>query len=466
MASLNDLPIPRLRWVPRCPEAVVPGTSRLLCRVVFLFTLGVIAVECDAIGFCNAPAAILADGERIEAAQIRLVDRDVFELTTPAGPRRIHAAELVAWGSFHELVRGCGLVVGRARNDPSSVSPGASLLAGSVVSIDANEIKFSSDVFASLSLQRKHVQGMIWIWSSRVDERDRLWHRLSREYRSEDRLWMTSGDELEGGVAPTSAPATGLERIHFTPKASQATLKVPLENVIALGFQSPAVPVAPMTFPSAILGLRDGSLLWVSQILPGSTQVSLELVGGAVLSAETDSFWSSVTGLQWLGGRATYLSDLPTAGYKHIPFLSTPWEYGIDHNDRGGFLRHARRIYPKGVGMHSTSRLAYELAGRFRRFDADIVLDDLAGQHGSVIFRVFVERAANEAGNQVREPANRSAVNQWELVYTSPVVRGGDAAQNVSVDVTGAARMALVTDFADYGDAGDHANWLNARLAP
>jgi hypothetical protein len=53
---------------------------------------------------------------------------------------------------------------------------------------------------------------------------------------------------------------------------------------------------------------------------------------------------------------------------------------------------------------------------------------------------------------------------KWQPAYTSDVVRGGDAAKSVSVDVTGADAMTLVVDYADRGDELDHADWLDARL--
>jgi hypothetical protein len=97
--------------------------------------------------------------------------------------------------------------------------------------------------------------------------------------------------------------------------------------------------------------------------------------------------------------------------------------------------------------MPSASRLAYDVAG-YRKFEAEIAIDDAAGLAGSVVFKVVLEA----------EPGN------WATAYESPVVRGGDAPIPISVDLKGAGRMALLVDFADRGDVCDHANWLHARL--
>ena len=69
-------------------------------------------------------------------------------------------------------------------------------------------------------------------------------------------------------------------------------------------------------------------------------------------------------------------------------------------------------------------------------------------------FQVFLDQST-------REPAG-----SWVLAYQSPIVRGGQPPLPISVDVSGAQRLALIVGFADRGDQLDYANWLNARLIP
>jgi hypothetical protein len=113
----------------------------------------------------------------------------------------------------------------------------------------------------------------------------------------------------------------------------------------------------------------------------------------------------------------------------------------------GTRLRAGRAVIPRGIGMPSASRLAYDVAG-YRRFEAEITVDDAAELAGSVVFKVLLEKSPNE----------------WSAGYESKVVRGGDGPMPISVDLVGAARMALIADFADRGDSCDYADWLHARL--
>jgi hypothetical protein len=196
------------------------------------------------------------------------------------------------------------------------------------------------------------------------------------------------------------------------------------------------------------VGFRDGSLWQVAKVTDAGAGTQFRLVCGAEFTLANDLLTSDVTWLRPRGQRVTYLSDLPSVGYKHIPLLELPWPLQRDRNVLGGQLRCGGRICTKGLGLHSTSRVAYEVREGDRRFQAEAALDEHAGLRGSVTFRVLLE----------------DTQGQWQRAYESPVVRGATDPLPISVDVRGVRRLALIVDFADGGDVLDHANWLNARF--
>ena len=49
-----------------------------------------------------------------------------------------------------------------------------------------------------------------------------------------------------------------------------------------------------------------------------------------------------------------------------------------------------------GLGMLSTFRVAHELPQDVARFEAEIVIDDAAGERGSVVFCLLTDRANND----------------------------------------------------------------------
>lgn len=52
----------------------------------------------------------------------------------------------------------------------------------------------------------------------------------------------------------------------------------------------------------------------------------------------------------------------------------------------------------------------------------------------------------------------------WERVFESPVLKLGDAPQEIDVDISGADSLRLLTTDGGDGIACDHATWARARL--
>src|SRR5262249_10207462 len=129
-------------------------------------------------------------------------------------------------------------------------------------------------------------------------------------------------------------------------------------------------------------------------------------------------------------GKATYLSDLKPREFEFTPFLGDrglPWPFVNDGSVAGRELRMGGNTYDKGLGLESKSRISYELAGRYRRFEALVGLDEQTGQGGSVHISMLVDGKPQEFGN----PELTSANNPLEI----------------RVDVTGAQVLTLVVDF-------------------
>jgi len=143
-------------------------------------------------------------------------------------------------------------------------------------------------------------------------------------------------------------------------------------------------------------------------------------------------------------GKAIYLSDLKPKSYEHTPFLSVRWPYEMDRNAAGSELRLGGHTYDKGIGLHSESRLTFDLAGAYRLFQATVGLDDRSGLGGSVRIRVLVDGQAKDVGDK-------------ELTSTA-------GPRDIQVDVTGAKELTLVVEFGSGGDVCDHVNWAEARV--
>jgi hypothetical protein len=286
--------------------------------------------------------------------------------------------------------------------------------------------------------------------------RDLLMFRAVHETREQDCLLLENGDQLRGRVPRTVQPEPGAfhpEKIEWPVGGSAEPVMMSLVSVTAILFAQPGNPLSGEDAGTCWVGFRDGSRLLVSEVRIVGQSTLFTVSAGLQLSIDTPAGidadpWADVTFLQPVGEHVTFVSDMQPLGYKHIPFLASHWGYQQDRSVSGGALRTGDSIALKGLGMHSSSRLAYDLAGRYQEFQAELAIDQQAGVQGSVIFRVYLQ----------------DPTGPWRQAYESPVVRGGMPPVAARVDVRGAARMALIVDFADRADQGDQANWLNARL--
>jgi NPCBM/NEW2 domain/Right handed beta helix region len=113
-------------------------------------------------------------------------------------------------------------------------------------------------------------------------------------------------------------------------------------------------------------------------------------------------------------------------------------------SDDGGPIRIGTAVFDHGIGAHAPSRIVVELDGRCSLFLADVGLDEEVGDRGSVVFEVW---------------------SDGERLAVSGIVRGPQVAVPIAADLEGVGRMTLVVTPGGDGNAFDHADWGDARLA-
>src|SRR4029450_13641609 len=90
----------------------------------------------------------------------------------------------------------------------------------------------------------------------------------------------------------------------------------------------------------------------------------------------------AVAALEVRAGPALYLSELDPKGYEHTPYLGVAWPFVKDGTGAGRDLLLGGDTFDRGLGMHASSRLTYDLGGKYRRFEALVGLDPREGRRG------------------------------------------------------------------------------------
>jgi hypothetical protein len=333
---------------------------------------------------------------------------------------------------------------------------------GAAVRLVGDDVVLESDIWNEVRLPRGQVSGIVFAQQIRPGEREKFVERVrgdrpavpsdkANSDAGNDMVTLMNGDRLTGTIAE-------LDRGSLAIKALGRVVKLPLARVETIQFErsrqpsavspprdtSPGEGIASQKMKGLAIGLRDGSLVYVSAIKADAKELAIKLRNGVKLSGGTVD---DVVGIQSLDGQIVYLSDLEGADYRSVPYFTIKWPYTRDRDVLSEPIVVRGKRYLKGIGMHSASRLTYRLDGDYRRFDSAVAIDDSARGQGSVTFGVYVLRDG-----------------KWSEVYKSDIVRGGEAPQPFSVDLQGARGLTLTVDFADRGDELDHAVWLNARL--
>ena len=318
-------------------------------------------------------------------------------------------------------------------------------LVGYSVEVANEKVHLESDLLGKASIPLGFVASILFDAPTDPRALSRLEERIAAAADQQGMLLFANGDQLPGRLAGLAADKLTLKTLDREVVVDRSRVAaVVLHSTVLVAGRANETGQGDVTSLATWVGLPDGSRMLAQKLLVDKDRAMIELGADATISTSP----ASIVALQPIGGDAVYLSDMKDAGYRHIPFLSLPWEYRRDRNVTGGPLVASKRLYLKGLGMHSAARITYNLDGDYRRFQSELAIDDSTENRGSASCRVFVD---DGSGN-------------WQNKYESPVIRGGAKLEVVDIDITGAKRISLLVDFADRGDELDHVNWLDARV--
>ncbi len=112
--------------------------------------------------------------------------------------------------------------------------------------------------------------------------------------------------------------------------------------------------------------------------------------------------------------------------------------------DDGNAITLGLTRFDRGIGAHAPSRIVIELTQPCSLFLADVGIDEEVGDRGSVEFQVW---------------------GDGEMLVSSGVLRGPQTSVPMGADLQGVRQLELVVTKAGDGNAYDHADWADARLA-
>lgn len=377
------------------------------------------------------------DGRPFSAVLVRIAD-DGAVFRAAEGERVLSAEALVDWGGMPDAERGAWIALADG-----------SLLVGDVLAIDDKSLTLGDATglgrgwWPDVKLPLTLVRGVVLQPSADPLLRDKQRRRAFEYRRTQDGLQLVDGRTIAGLLLPSTNNTVRFQVRGLTQPAELPFAKIAAVDLANLGGE------AKLTRATWTLALDDGARLSVAEIAAGPT---FKLACGITLTPTLDDpgdaapFWSTVRFVAGSSPRVAYVSERPPQQYEHRPLLTGKLPLGRDVNAVGGPLRFRDKLYPRGLGMHADGAATYATAGRYRRFEADCFVDESAGDQGSVIFVVAVEKSG-----------------AWKEIFASEILRGGDTPERIALPLDGAERVKLEVRSADRGDVLDCGNWGSAR---
>lgn len=158
---------------------------------------------------------------------------------------------------------------------------------------------------------------------------------------------------------------------------------IPQANIAGLIFERGIDPNAAPVVCRITDTARD--VIQASAVSSTATGVSVTTPAGAKI----DLTPARLTRLDYSGGKLTWLSDLEPTQVTETFLDGNPFHYKRDHNLEDGPIRMDNMTYSRGLSLHATTELEYDLKGDYREFKAVVGIDDLiGGLPGPVVLRI------------------------------------------------------------------------------
>ena len=188
--------------------------------------------------------------------------------------------------------------------------------------------------------------------------------------------------------------------------------------------------------PACVLTLVGGTRLRADIRELKEGKVSLSLVEGVDIVVS----WEQVRRIAIRSERLEYLSDMSSLRDGNNPVLAPSRSWQRDRTISGLPLKIGDQVYDKGLGFASGMSVTFPNEGLHDLFLAEIGIDVDSGMRGDCEFAVFCGE---------REMFRKRK-------------RGGEPAELIKVDITGASEVTLRVDYGEDLDIADHADWGDA----
>jgi hypothetical protein len=262
------------------------------------------------------------------------------------------------------------------------------------------------------------------------------WEELRGRTNPRDLLVIRKDDVLDH--LPGVVGAVDGETVKFLLGGREVPVK--RANVFGIVYARGAAPQKTPVCEATLAG-EDTAQLKSVRLESGA--ITAELLAGPNVNIQP----ADIRVLDFSLGKVRYLSDLEPREYTLTPFFDGEAErslfrYRRDRNQTAGALALGGKTFPKGLWIHSRTKLVYRIGGEYRRFQAVMGIDDDVAPRGDVHVVISGD------GKPLLEAD----------------VRGTDQPRDLDLDVSGVRDLEIFVDYGSGLDISDHLDLAEARV--
>ena len=248
---------------------------------------------------------------------------------------------------------------------------------------------------------------------------------------SRDVVRTANEDEKKGDFV-------GIKSGNLMLRTGGGDVKVAMSGVTGVMFAgvSPARAIPEL---SARLTFASGSVVTAAEISWQVNDITFKDPAGNERKTTSDQLLS----VEILGGRAVFLTELDTTKDEQTSYLSTKWPTQINQNVLGQPMRVGKQNFARGIGVHTTSVLTYELDGSFENLTLRAGLDDSSMPYGVADLQVVLD---------------------GKTIWEKKGVKAGEISDVLKLPVKGGRKLELKATQAANLDVQGRVDWVNVAL--
>ena len=279
-------------------------------------------------------------------------------------------------------------------------------------------------------------QALHELWKIQTDKK-KIWRADRKgESKTEDSAYVLTKD---GNVHRVSGEVLGIKEQILLFKYQGQEREIGLDRIVGLVLHKNRL------IKKSTLELQSVVSLIGSSKIPG--EVSLDKGATVVIKMP----WGNqlalskvyTAAIKTINARSVPLTEMIPKSVKQVPFFNQVYPYQVNKSFAGLPLQVGKKVFQKGLCVHSKTELVYSLGNNFERFQSTIGLQNGSGHLGNVSVTIVAD---------------------GKILYAKKEFTIETKQEPLSLDVTGCETLTLSVDFGKGQNVGDRFVWGDPKL--